>query len=623
MAAEALILAREISAMGTALEAESLRLSRKVSLLVHLLEEIRKFAGGEASPTTSVPSGHWSYLADLALSLEAVKKFLLLSAWHCVGGSSNLDSVAKKLGIQYQYVTWTLEKVLSNISYEHFEVSDEVQEEVELVRSQLRREIEKNGPSNLNVFEEMYNMLHSTNIRELKRARSFKLQAALSDSPCYVDLELRQTVIFLADVSGKYIYDTERMTLNLMDRLRRRPTQPDQSRNVEHVVNSTDPVSSGEDDQRSDSVVIPEDFLCPISLDRMKDPVIVSTGQTYERSSIQRWIDCGNQTCPKTRQKLDNLSLTPNYVLRSLILLWCEANEIKHPHRSVTQQRSGVASGKITGERTLIRNLVHKLTKGSAEEQRSAAAELRFLAKKNVDSRLLIVESGAIPALVGLLRADDKKTQEHAVTSLLNLSIHDHNKEEIMLAGAIVPMVGVLKEGSMVARENASAAIFSLSFLDENKITIGGTPGVIEALVELLENGSPGGKKDAASALFNLCIYEGNKSRAVRAGIMRPLLNILKDFSTSGLVDEVLIILSVLVSHHEGKAALSKANAISLLIDLLRARQPFNKENATALLFALCHKNSENLACVGRLGAAIPLTEIAKTGSERDRKSVV
>ncbi|KAK8960039.1 U-box domain-containing protein 11 [Platanthera guangdongensis] len=192
-----------------------------------------------------------------------------------------------------------------------------------------------------------------------------------------------------------------------------------------------------------------------------------------------------------------------------------------------------------------------------------------------------------------------------------------------MLAGAILPMVGVLREGSMEARENASAAIFSLSFLDENKITIGGTPGAIEALVELLENGSPGGKKDAASALFNLCIYEGNKSRAVRAGIMRPLLNILKDFSTSGLVDEVLVILSVLVSHHEGKAALSKANSISLLIDILRARQPFNKEYATALLFALCHKNSENLACVRRLGAAIPLTEIAKTGSERAKRKAI
>ncbi|KAK8960040.1 U-box domain-containing protein 11 [Platanthera guangdongensis] len=375
MAAAVLTLAREIAAMGTAVEAESLRLSRKVSLLIHLLEEINNFAGGEQSPSPT------SCLADLALALEAVKKFLLLSAWHCVGGSSNLDSVAKKLEIQYQYVTWKLEKVLSTISYEHFQISDEVQEEVELVRSQLRREIEKNGPSNLNVFEEMYNMLHSTNVKELKRARSFKLQAALSDSPCSVDRELRQIVIFLADVSGKYIYDTDRMTLNLMDRLRR-STTPDESKNVKPVIKPTDSVSSGEDDQKSDSLVIPEDFLCPISLDRMRDPVIVSTGQTYERSSIQRWIDCGNQTCPKTRQKLDNLTLTTNYVLRSLIVQWCEANEIKQPRRSVAEQRSSVASCKNTGERSLIGNLVYKLTRGSTEEQRSAAAEVRFLAKR-------------------------------------------------------------------------------------------------------------------------------------------------------------------------------------------------------------------------------------------------
>ncbi|RHN81434.1 putative aminoacyltransferase, E1 ubiquitin-activating enzyme [Medicago truncatula] len=36
------------------------------------------------------------------------------------------------------------------------------------------------------------------------------------------------------------------------------------------------------------SRVIPEDFRCPISLELREDPVIVSTGQTYERSCIQK-----------------------------------------------------------------------------------------------------------------------------------------------------------------------------------------------------------------------------------------------------------------------------------------------------------------------------------------------
>lgn len=34
-----------------------------------------------------------------------------------------------------------------------------------------------------------------------------------------------------------------------------------------------------EDNKKGDSLVVPEDFLCPISLELMRDPVIVSTGQ--------------------------------------------------------------------------------------------------------------------------------------------------------------------------------------------------------------------------------------------------------------------------------------------------------------------------------------------------------
>jgi hypothetical protein len=36
---------------------------------------------------------------------------------------------------------------------------------------------------------------------------------------------------------------------------------------------------SGEDLKKHDTLKIPDDFLCPISLELMRDPVIVATGQ--------------------------------------------------------------------------------------------------------------------------------------------------------------------------------------------------------------------------------------------------------------------------------------------------------------------------------------------------------
>lgn len=81
-------------------------------------------------------------------------------------------------------------------------------------------------------------------------------------------------------------------------------------------------------------VPIPSDFCCPLSLELMTDPVIVASGQTYERAFIKKWIDLGLFVCPKTRQTLAHTTLIPNYTVKALIANWCELNNVKLPDRS-------------------------------------------------------------------------------------------------------------------------------------------------------------------------------------------------------------------------------------------------------------------------------------------------
>ncbi|XP_026459265.1 U-box domain-containing protein 19-like [Papaver somniferum] len=52
-----------------------------------------------------------------------------------------------------------------------------------------------------------------------------------------------------------------------------------------------------------------EDFLCPNSLEIMSDPVIISTGHTFDRVSIQKWFKSGNLICPKTGEKLTSIEI--------------------------------------------------------------------------------------------------------------------------------------------------------------------------------------------------------------------------------------------------------------------------------------------------------------------------
>lgn len=72
----------------------------------------------------------------------------------------------------------------------------------------------------------------------------------------------------------------------------------------------------------------PEEFRCPLSSRMMYDPVVIDSGETFERMFIQKWFNEGHDTCPKTKKKLAHLSLTPNVMMKNLILRWCTANGV-------------------------------------------------------------------------------------------------------------------------------------------------------------------------------------------------------------------------------------------------------------------------------------------------------
>ncbi|CAI5475705.1 unnamed protein product [Closterium sp. Yama58-4] len=61
-----------------------------------------------------------------------------------------------------------------------------------------------------------------------------------------------------------------------------------------------------------------EQFLCPISKEVMRDPVVAADGFTYEREHMERWM-ASCTLSPATGQPLAHSSLTPNNVLKNLI----------------------------------------------------------------------------------------------------------------------------------------------------------------------------------------------------------------------------------------------------------------------------------------------------------------
>ncbi|KAK8537332.1 hypothetical protein V6N13_042265 [Hibiscus sabdariffa] len=588
-AAFLLRLVLEIVSAGTAyanavFKKDCTNLVRMIAHITHLLEEIKGFLS--SNHDHDHPSSSVSWLADLEEALQAAQRLLSVASAHHSDHYS--DEAAKRISSQFQCVTWKLETALGKIPYDHFHISEEVQEQVALVRSQLRRAAERYRSLNLP-----------------------KCSNAESQQP---EIECDRHA---ADEATKIL---ERVTNSSSNSASSTSSEVCLSNELDSKMQQNVTSKGIEETKKPDAVVIPDDFLCPISLELMRDPVVVATGQTYERSYIQRWIDSGNATCPKTRQKLEDTTLTPNYVLRSLINQWCAKHNIEQPSGMVKGRlkKSDGSFHDASCDMAAIQALVCKLSSRSIVERKAAVAEIRSLSKSSTGNRILIADAGAIPVLVNLLTTDDVSLQEHAVTSILNLSIFENNKSLIMLAGALPLIVHVLRSGSDEARENAAATLFSLSLVDENKLKIGAS-GAIAALVDLLQHGRTRGKKDAATALFSLCLYQVNKRMAVKAGIIEVLLKMLSDTSNC-MVEEALMILSVLASNHDAKSAMVKASIIPVLIDFLRTGSARTKENAAATLLPLCTRDAKNLACIIRLGADIHLRELAKSGTERAKR---
>ncbi|KAK8968764.1 U-box domain-containing protein 17 [Platanthera guangdongensis] len=438
------------------------------------------------------------------------------------------------------------------------------------------------------------------------------------------------SLIALVSYAKSIIFHCSRGDSSTLKPPRRHPL-PTESASVALSRSSSWSVATSPRLSNSTVLNIPDEFRCPITLDLMKEPVIVATGHTYDRSSISRWLNSGHQNCPKSGQKLIHMALIPNYSLKSLIEQWCKENNVP----STLWQRPAAAEAAVTADhisetraaieavRMTAEFLVGKLAMGSPDTQRQAAYELRLLAKTCMDNRRIIAEAGAIPFLITLLGSRDPLLQENAVTALLNVSIFDNNKSLIMAAGGLDPILKVLREGAMMeARENAAATIFSLSILDEYKAAIGERADAMLGLVSLLQEGTVSGKRDAATALFNLAVYDPNKTTVVAAGAVPVLVKLLMD-EQAGITDEALSLISLLCGCEDGMREIGKRREmVPVLVDLLRLGSPKGKEHSISVLLGLCKDGGGDMGRRLLMNArSVPsLQSLAATGSTRARR---
>lgn len=342
---------------------------------------------------------------------------------------------------------------------------------------------------------------------------------------------------------------------------------------------------------------LPDDFKCPISLEVMSDPVILTSGHTFDRSSIQRWLDSGNRTCPVTMLPLPSPALIPNYALRSLISNFtpaCSSNSRQQPsplpHHASPSNDSDYATHRF---------LLSSLTYPSDPQTLS---QIRRLAKVDPTFRRLLLDSGAVSVILRHAAANSfPDLQEPALRALLELSLDgDDVKVGLVADGAVTTLVAVLSspQASPSSRAIAATTLTSLAVADVNKCSIGAHTSAISALVEMLRQGShghrgsnPRERREAATALYALCSFPENRRRAVRAGAVPALVDLAATYGSERAIE----VLGLIAKSKEGKQELCRTQGIVTLLAAVLKKDNNNRGTLDALqvLDVVCSDSAE------------------------------
>ncbi|KAG0499323.1 hypothetical protein HPP92_003620 [Vanilla planifolia] len=274
------------------------------------------------------------------------------------------------------------------------------------------------------------------------------------------------------------------------------------------------------------SISAPKDFCCPVSLDLMRDPLVVSTGQTYDRDSISCWLDGGSRICPNSGQVLDSAALVSNLALRSLISQWCAANDLLYESEGAPDGHSGPRAAYA------CKDWEEEQRGGSRRGRHSASLtgvfELdRDIVKERIDCRDKGERGGGVVKSLGGERVQEEDSgrsrrvgdarlvseeggprgRKDAALALFNLATQPESWERMVESGAVGAMVCAL--GDEEVAEVVAGAIGMLSREPVLAGMVGWEEWAVVGLVEVMRNGSLRGRENATTALHQTCCRGG------------------------------------------------------------------------------------------------------------------
>ncbi|KAG5378868.1 hypothetical protein IGI04_026710 [Brassica rapa subsp. trilocularis] len=380
---------------------------------------------------------------------------------------------------------------------------------------------------------------------------------------------------------------------------------------------------------------LPEELRCPISLQLMYDPVIIASGQTYERVCIEKWFGDGHNSCPKTQQQLPHLSLTPNYCVKGLIASWCEQNGISVPAEPPESLDLNYWRLALSDTESANSKSVDSIGPCTLKAPETVPLEERSTIDKEevnvadvddeVTSEINVLEK--YQDILAILEKEEDLAKKCKVVENVRLVLKDDEEARILMGanGFVEAFSRFLESAKMISCSHSqgpvTALYLNLSCLEKAKPVIGSSQAV-PFFVKLLVQGEHTEtqcKLDALHALYNLSTHSPNIPTLLSSNIIKTL-QFLASTGDHLWIEKSLAVLLNLASSQEGiEEMISSQGMINTLATVLDTGDTIEQEQAVACLVILCTGSERCIQMVLQEGVIPSLVSISVNGSPRGR----
>ncbi|GLT25174.1 hypothetical protein SLA2020_003200 [Shorea laevis] len=342
-------------------------------------------------------------------------------------------------------------------------------------------------------------------------------------------------------------------------------------------------------------ITIPSFFRCPISLDVMKSPVSLCTGVTYDRASIQRWLDSGNNTCPATMQVLQSKEFVPNRTLQRLIQIWSDSGKNR------VDSAESVANSVPSKEQ--VRDLVKQLEveKKSFDFCYLIFSKILCFARESEENRDFLAKlDGFVITLLDFLSnaVADIKLLELVIKVLDMILIKVDDRQQLMESmlksdrDCLSAILHVLQRGSLDSQIESVRALEPVAIDAESKLLIAEKEGLLSELVRLIgKEKDPNIIEASLSCLIAISMSKRVKIKLIQLRTIPELRNLLtKPNSSVSMTGKALKLLETLSSCREGRVEICYDTLLlqAIVQKVLKVSNTAT-EHAVTILWSVCY----------------------------------